>query len=202
MKTSDPDFPPRPAEAWQQIRRGGESNASLEAPGHRRTTMKYSLTRSLLAALAGGAALNLSMLLTFRAIGLGWHDNGILLNSSLQSAKLIAVWKLIAPLPRVVTHPAAMGLGVGAFAVGHAAIYGWLAPGWPAGIAARAWRMALLVWFLSFAFFEFFTPFNMFGEPLPLLGLELCFWIVVALAEGLALATVFEWPLSGTEKIG
>jgi hypothetical protein len=157
--------------------------------------MKYSLTRSLLAGLAGGAALNLSMLLTFRAIGLGWHDNGILLNSTLQSAKLIAVWKVITPIPRVVTHPVAMGLGVLAFAVGHAALYGWLAPAWPAGMVARAWRMALLVWFLSFAFFEFFTPFNMFGEPLPLLAIELSFWVIVALAESLVLAAVFEWPI-------
>lgn len=162
--------------------------------------MKYSLTRSLLAGLAGGAALNLSMLLTFRAVGLGWHDNGILLNSTLQSAKLIAVWKIMTPIPRVVTHPVAMGLGVCAFAMGHAAIYGWLAPNWPGGIASRAWRMALLVWFLSFAFFEFFTPFNMFGEPLFLLAIELSFWVIVALAECLAIAVVFEWPRDSAQR--
>lgn len=52
---------------------------------------------------------------------------------------------------------------------------------------SRTLRMASLVFFLSFLFWEFFTPFNQFGEPLPLIGLELIFWGIIAIAESLPL---------------
>lgn len=57
--------------------------------------------RTLIAGLAGGMAMNLAMLLTFRAIGFGWNGGGILLTSSMQSQKLIAVWTQLEPLPLV-----------------------------------------------------------------------------------------------------
>jgi hypothetical protein len=53
--------------------------------------------------------------------------------------------------------------------------------------------MAGLVFFLSFVFWEFFTPFNQFGEPLMLIALELLFWAMIAVAEGFAISSVFEW---------
>jgi hypothetical protein len=40
---------------------------------------------------------------------------------------------------------------------------------------------------------EFFTPFNLFGEPLPLIGLELVFWATIAFAEAFVMSSVFEW---------
>jgi hypothetical protein len=84
-------------------------------------------------------------------------------------------------------------MGLFLFGVVHAFIYRWLAPHWPPGLFPRACRLALLVFLLSFLFWEFFTPFNQFGEPFPLIALELCFWALIALAEALALAAVFEW---------
>ncbi len=45
---------------------------------------------------------------------------------------------------------------------------------------------------LVFLFWEFFTPFNQFGEPLPLIAIELFFGAVIAFAEGLAIAAVME----------
>lgn len=148
---------------------------------------------TLLAGLAGGAAMNLAMFLTFRLLGLGLNNEGILLNPLLQSHKLIAVWTELRPIPRVITHPFLMGIAVFLIAWGHAIIYRWLAPAWPRAVSARAFRFAALVFFLSFFFFEFFTAFNQFGEPLDLLALELVFWAIVAAAEGWAIAAVFEW---------
>lgn len=136
--------------------------------------------------------MNIAMLLTFRLIGFGWNGGGILLDPSIQSPKLIAVWTKLEPLPLVVNAPAPIILGLMLFGIGHAFVYQWLSPFWPEGIIARAWRMAALVFFLSFLFWEFFTPFNQFGEPLPLIGLELLFWAAIAAAEALVLATVFE----------
>lgn len=154
------------------------------------------MLRTIVAGLAGGMAMNLAMLLTFRAIGFGWHGDGILLTSPMQSQKLIAVWTWLPPLPLVVARPAPIILGLLLFGIGHAVVYGWLAPAWPKGVLPRALRLAGLLFFMTFVFWEFFTPFNQFGEPLPLIALELSFWAVIALAEALAIAVVMEWGQS------
>ncbi len=150
------------------------------------------MKKTLLAGLAGGLAMNLAMLLTFRTIGFGWNGDGILLSSPLQSKKLIAVWTQLEPLPLVAFNPAPIIFGMLLFAVGHAFIYQWLAPAWPRGIQPRALRLAGLVFFMTYLFWEFFTPFNQFGEPLPLIAIELGFWATIALAEAFAIAWVME----------
>jgi hypothetical protein len=147
--------------------------------------------------IAGGMAVNLVMLLTFRAIGFGWDGGGILLTSSIQSQKLIAVWTKLEPLPLVVVNPAPIIAGLVLFGIGHAFIYRWLSPAWPNGLTQRALRFAGLLFFMTFLFWEFFTPFNQFGEPLLLIALELCFWAAIALAESFAIAAVIERGKSG-----
>jgi hypothetical protein len=150
------------------------------------------MRKIFIAGLAGGVAINTMMLLTFRLIGFGWRGDGILLASPVQSKKLIAVWTQLEPLPLVVQHPAPIILGLMLFAMGHAATYRWLSPTWPEGAARRALRLAGLIFFMSFLFWEFFTPFNQFGEPLILITLELIFWALIALAESFAIALVME----------
>jgi len=146
-----------------------------------------------MAGLAGGLALNVAMLLTFRLLGFGWSGGGILLDPSIQSPKLIAVWTQIEPLPLVVSNPGPIVGGLMLFGLVHGFMYRWLSPAWPIGIIARALRFAVLVFILSYAFWEFFTPFNQFGEPVRLLLLELGFWMTIALAEAFAIASVMEW---------
>ena len=145
-----------------------------------------------MAGLAGGLALNVAMLVTFRVLGFGWNSRGILLDPSLQSPKLIAVWTQIAPLPLVVSNPGPIMGGLLIFGLVHGFLYRWLSPAWPPGIGGRALRFAALVFVLSYGFWEFFTPFNLFGEPLRLLVVELGFWATIALAEGFAIAVVME----------
>jgi hypothetical protein len=106
--------------------------------------------------------------------------------------KLIAVWTTIAPLPLIVTYPLAMVLGVVGLGVGHAFVYRWLAPAWPPGILRRALRMAALLYLLSSVCFEFFAPFNLLREPVPLVAVELAGWALVAAAEGVALPWLIE----------
>ena len=132
------------------------------------------------------------MALTFRLIGFGWDGDGFLLDPSLQSNKLIAVWTRLEPLPLISTKPATMLVGLVLFGVGHALIYRWLAPAWPAGVAPRATRLGALVCFLSFGWFEFFTPFNLFGEPVSLISAQLLFWAAAAAAEALVVAAIME----------
>jgi hypothetical protein len=148
--------------------------------------------RTVIAGLAGGMTMNLAMLLTFRAIGFGWHGHGILLTSPLQSKKLIAVWTQLEPLPLVVANPVPIAVGLLLFGIGHAFIYKWLSIAWPLGIVQRALRLAGLIFFMTFFFWEFFTPFNQFGEPLPLIAVELSFWALIAIAESFAIAFVME----------
>jgi len=148
--------------------------------------------KTLFAGIAGGMAMNLMMLLTFRAIGFGWNGDGILLTSPMQSPKLIAVWTQLEPLPLVAVNPAPIIFGMLLFGIGHAFIYKWLSVSWPQGILPRALRLGGLLFFMTFLFWEFFTPFNQFGEPLPLVALELSFWALISIAEAFAIAVVME----------
>ena len=154
--------------------------------------MSIPIPRTIAAGIGAGLALNITMLLTFRLVGFGWSGGGILLNPNVQSPKLIAVWTKMDPLPLVAANPLPIALGLFIFGIIHAFIYRWLAHSWPKRRGARAWRMGILVFILSFAFWEFFTPFNLFGEPLPLIVLELSFWGAIAFAESWVLAAIME----------
>lgn len=153
---------------------------------------EQTLGKTVLAGVAGGLAMNVAMFLTFRLLGFGWKGGGILLDPTLQSPKLIDVWTRLEPLPLVVSHPLIIIIGLILFGIGHAFVYRWLSRAWPDGIGARTWRMALILFFFSYVFWEFFTPYNQFGEPLPLIGIELFFWAIIALSEALAIAAVME----------
>jgi hypothetical protein len=86
------------------------------------------------------------------------------------------------------------------FGIGHTSICRWLPGGWPNGVTPRALRFAGLLFFMTFLSWEFFTPFNPFGEPLPLIALEQCFWAVVALAGAFAIAAVVERGENGARS--
>jgi len=148
--------------------------------------------KMLATAAAGWAGFNVAMFLTFRLIGFGPDGHGILLNPRTQSAKLIAVWTQIEPLPLIVAKPHIIIFGLYVFAFAQAVLYRLLSPAWPAGIGPRALRLAALRFVLTFLFWEFFTPLNQFGEPLRLISVELGFWLVVALVESFAIAATAE----------
>ena len=155
------------------------------------------MLRTILAGFAGGMTMNIVMLLTFRLIGFGWNGGGILLSSPSQSQKLIAVWTQLEPLPLVVANPAPIIIGLVLFGVGHAFIYCSVSAAWPPGILPRATRFAGMLFFMIFLFWEFFTPFNQFGEPLQLVALELVFWAAIAAAEAFVIAAVIERKVGG-----
>lgn len=131
------------------------------------------------------------MIFTFRVIGFGINADGVLLNPAYQSEKLIAVWTHIEPLPLIVTNPVIVSLLFILLAVVHAFIFAVLYQGIPGEGIRKGVNFGLLVWFLSYGFFEFFTPFNMFREPLPLVLMELFFWLVIALSESLVIYKVY-----------
>jgi len=104
------------------------------------------------------------------------------------------------PLPLVVSRPAPIAFGIILFGIAHAYLYRWLSPAWPPGIPRRALCLGLLVFLLTFLFWEFFTPFNQFGEPIGLIAIELCFWALIALADGFAISVIMEQGASSQRR--
>jgi len=155
-------------------------------------SIEVSIGRTILAGGLGGIAFVIAMVLTFRISGFGINGDGILMDPTLQSPKLIAVWSKLEPLPLVITHPEIISVGLLLIGIIHAFLYRWIRSAWPSGIKARGSRFSTLLFLMIFVFWEFFTPFNQLGEPVMLIALELSFWALIALSEGFAIAWIME----------
>lgn len=118
-----------------------------------------------------------------------------------QSDKLLAAWLYLPPRPKIDlwtpgAFPPAGQLQMAGLLFGltlaHAWVYGVVREALP----GRGWRKGIGfgvgIWLFSYVFFELFTPFNLFGEPLHLLAYELILWLGVALTEGCTLAALIE----------
>ena len=116
-----------------------------------------------------------------------------------QSQKLINVWKLWEPLPRITQQPSVpMIAGFLLFTLLHVLVYVRVAPVLP----GKAWvgkgsSLALGIWVFQYGYFEFFTPFNQYREPLPLIAYELVLQGIMAAVEGLAIARLLASSVSG-----
>ena len=145
--------------------------------------------RVIIAGILGGMAASLAVLILFRLIGFEYW--GILTNPEYQSPKLLKVWTEIEPIPLAVNNPGIIALGFVILSILHAFVFAIIRQGIPGESLKKGIIFGLIIWLFSYVFFEFFTPWNMFGEPLVLLGLELLFWIGVALSEGIVIAKVY-----------
>jgi hypothetical protein len=153
---------------------------------------KPSIPRTLLAGLAGGVAFVLGTVVTFAQLaGSRRGEEGLLFDPDTQSAKVIAVWKQLEPLPRVIETPVVIIGGMVLFGIAYALLYRSVAAAWPAGIYPRAWRLALVIW-LAGVFSEFMGPFNVLHQPLPLSVIAWGFWAVAALLEALVIVAMLE----------
>ena len=142
-----------------------------------------SLTRTLAAGGAGGLAFVLGTFLTFGLFGGSRSGHqGLLFDPDTQHPKVITVWKVLEPLPRITETPAVILAGLLGFGIGYAFLYRSIGAGWPGGPHRRALRLALIGW-LAAAFSEFMGPFNVLHEPVPLVALSLGFWSVPALSQ-------------------
>jgi hypothetical protein len=153
---------------------------------------KPSIWRTLVAGLAGGVAFVLGTFLTFAQFsGSRRGAEGVLFDPDTQSQKVIAVWKQLEPLPRVIETPVVILVGMVAFGIAYALVYRSVAAAWPAGIHPRAWRLALVIW-LAAVFSEFMGPFNVLHQPLSLSVVAWGFWAVSAVAEAYTLVYVLD----------
>jgi hypothetical protein len=113
----------------------------------------------------------------------------ILSDPARQSAKFLAAFTE-APAPRMVEQPAAMVAGLLVIAFIHAGVYAGIGPRLPGGAVRRGSAFGLAAWALMVPWFEFYLPWNVMLEPLPLVLLEAVCWLVVLQGVGLALALV------------
>jgi hypothetical protein len=153
-------------------------------------TTTASLTRTVIAGAAGGLAFILSNVLTFGLLGGSRRGHqGLLFDPDTQNPKVITVWKVLEPLPRIIQTPALILAGLLLFGIVYAFLYRSIAPAWPRGLHQHSLRLAIVVW-LATAFAEFMGPFNVLHEPVPLAALSLGFWAVSALAEAYVLVLI------------
>lgn len=143
------------------------------------------LVRILAAGLAGGLAWFIGLTVFFGPA------QAILSDPTLQSAKFLSVFTEIEPLPRVVTQPSLLFVGLAVIGVIHAAVFAALRNGLP----GRGWRkgasFGLAAWALMVPWFEFYLPWNVMHEPLALVLLEAVLWAAVLQLVGLAIAVVY-----------
>ncbi len=138
------------------------------------------------AGLAGAVAFTLANIvsnLLFFQLG-----HGILFENPMQSDKIIAVMFELEPLPLMFTNGPLYLAIAAAIGVVHGLVFLWLAPVLGRSRAARGLGFAVVTWALMGLYFEFHTPFNMFGEPVALVAVELLFWAIVLLVHGMALS--------------
>lgn len=141
------------------------------------------------AALAGALAFvvaNVVSNVLFYQLG-----QGILFENPQQSDKLIAVLFEMEPLPLMFTNGLlylALAAVLGAL---HGLVFAAIEPSLPQGRVARGAAFAAILWVLMALYFEFHVPFNMFGEPPVLVAVELLFWVVVVLVEGVGLSLTY-----------
>ncbi|UVE51984.1 hypothetical protein KU306_16815 (plasmid) [Haloferax larsenii] len=118
--------------------------------------------------------------------------NDILFHSEQQSDKLIAVMTQMEPLPVMETDPGVymtISLFIGAL---HGGVFAYIRDSLPENTIKSGFAYGGILWVLMALYFEFHVPFNMFGEPLPLLGLELFFWVFVVSVEGVVISTLYD----------
>jgi hypothetical protein len=116
---------------------------------------------------------------------------GILFENPLQSPKVNAVLFQMEPLPLMFTNGLlylTIAMGIGAI---HGLVFTYIEPILPRSNVGRGLAFAAILWALMALYFEFHTPFNMFGEPVALVAVELLFWIIVLVAEGLVLSFAY-----------
>jgi hypothetical protein len=159
--------------------------------------LKPSIPRTLLAGLADGVAFVLGTVITFAQLaGSRRGQQGLLFDPDTQSEKVIAVWKQLEPLPRVIETPVVILGGMVVFGIAYAFVYRSVAAAWPVGVHRRAWRLALVIW-LAGVFSEFMGPFNVLHQPLSLSVVAWGFWAVSAVAEAYALVWILDRGRSG-----
>jgi hypothetical protein len=142
------------------------------------------IVRGVLAGLAGGLAWLIGLTIFFGPA------QRILADPNRQSEKFLRVFSEIEPLPRTLDVSVLIG---GLLLIGtiHGLVYAFLSSRLPGGVLRRGLTFGVIAWALMTPWFEFYLPWNVMHEPMPLVVLEGVLWLLVQLLVGVTIATVY-----------
>ena len=115
----------------------------------------------------------------------------LIFDPNVQSAKLIAVWLTLEPLPILLTNPFFFLGGIAIIGVGHGLVFAGIVKGLPEPLVKRGFAYGLVLWSLLFIFLVFFTPVNLLGAPLTLASMVIGGFFVVAQVEGILISLIY-----------
>lgn len=124
----------------------------------------------------------------------------ILADPARQSAKFLGAFST-EPLPRMAESSAVLPVGLLVIATIHAMVYAWLEPRLSGNTLRKGLTFGVVAWALMVPWFEFYLPWNVMLEPMPLVLLEVLCWLIVQLLVGLALAGTRSWFLRNRNTI-
>ena len=106
-----------------------------------------------------------------------------------QSEKLVNVWNTIVPIPSIQSLAPGLLITPAIFSILFAIIYDSI-PG--TSKLKKGFSFGIIWWASVAVFFELFTPYGLFGEPLHLLGYELFLWFVGLISVSLVLSFIYK----------
>lgn len=116
----------------------------------------------------------------------------ILADPDRQSAKFLSVFTQPPP-PRMAERPEILPLGLILIGLIYACAYEWLAARMNRARIRSGLTFGLVAWALMVPWFEFYLPWNVMHEPLPLVLLEALCWLLVLLGVGVTISFVHGW---------
>lgn len=150
------------------------------------------LLRILVSGLAAAAAWWVGLLVVFGPA------QAILADPESQSPKFLSAFTE-PPLPRMAEQPEILPLGLLLIGLIYASTYEWLGARLSGGRIRSGVTFGFLAWALMVPWFEFYLPWNVMREPLPLVLLETLCWLLVLLVVGIAISVVHD-RLSGFSR--
>jgi hypothetical protein len=106
-----------------------------------------------------------------------------------QNQKLVNVWNTIEPIPSLVSLAPGLLITPAIYSILFAILYESI----PGKTKLKKGISYGIIWWATVAvFFELFTPFGLFGEPLHLLAYELFLWFVGLITISLVLSFIYK----------
>ena len=146
------------------------------------------MIRSLIAIISAGAVWYGALTFLFVLSG----AQAILADPSRQSEKFIAAFSQ-EPLPLAAEHPYLLFAGFVVCGALAAAVFSFLNDKFEGGFVRKGLIFGGIQWALMVPWFEFYLPFNVMREPLPLVLLEMALWLGVMLSVGLWVSFVLNF---------
>lgn len=123
----------------------------------------------------------------------------LLSNPAYQSSKFLKVFLEIEPLPRMFAGSYFIWEGFAVCGLFLAGAFLIVNPGLKGGWLRKALSFGLLHWLLMVPWFEFYLPYNVMHESLPLVLFEALLWMATNLATAVVLSFILNFSVA--EKV-